>query len=296
LINAGLMEFGAAFLDPNNPTLYGAFSAGLRGFQKIEKGKKKEYLENLKYALTAETTREKLAMERRGAEDTARRSLVQFQVAQGSRDEAAAVAAETRYVDAANTAQRLRIAEGQLATGQITALAAILNALKPGADERMLNTLISGKMKEAQALAKTGDFSVMDEAFIYDKGTNQVTPRVGYFVNLFTSMDAAGWSREMRARRADERGEASAARSVSATVKTKVDNLMTGWATDTTWEAILGRTPTEADMTGDKRARTQRRAQDWAERNTPGHPRYKPNGSSGQPQKDLGEYFVGGGG
>jgi len=275
LINAGLMKFGAALLDPKNPDPFSAFSAGLEGFQKIEKEKRTEYLDGLKYALTAETAQQKLSMERRNAEAVARRSLAQFQVAQQSRDEAAVVASEDRYIAAANNAQRLSIAEKQLASGKLSALAAILNSIKPGKDMRMLKSLISSKLQEAKALAAQGNFDALNEAFIYDEKNNSATPRTAYFVKLFTSMDAASLSRMAMAEATFRRQEESASRQVNAAVDKKMGDLMTGWGTDTTWQKIIGRQPTSDEMSDDRaRADLQRRAMEWVQRRTPGHPKY----------------------
>jgi hypothetical protein len=275
LINAGLMEFGAALLDPNNPDLYGAFSAGLKGFKEVEKGKRKEYLEGLKFAVTTETAQQKLSMERRDAEGVARRSLAQFQIAQRSRDEAAAAAAEKRYTDATNDARRFEIMERTAATGKLSALAAMLNAIKPDKDARMFNMLLKGKLEEAQALAEQGDVKLLNEAFIYDEKTHQATPKMGYFVDLWIKMSGADL-RSLLSFRADFRGEASAARSVADSVEKKVTNLLLDWNKNpAVWKEVWGKNPTPDELQDPKiLAEIQRKAKDWAQRNTPGHPRH----------------------
>jgi len=245
LINAGLMEFGAALLDPNNPDLYGAFSAGLKGFKEVEKGKRKEYLEGLKFALTTETAQQKLSMERRDAEGVARRSLAQFQVAQQSRDEAAAAAAEKRYTDATNDARRFEIMERTAATGTLSALAAMLNAIKPDKDARMFNMLLKGKLEEAQALAEQGDVKLLNEAFIYDEKTHQATPKMGYFVDLWIKMSGADL-RSLLSFRADARGQEAQARarrletrSIQTAAIAKADKLI-AYPQSPLWKKILG--------------------------------------------------------
>jgi len=273
LINAGLMEFGAALLDPNNPTLYGAFSAGLRGFQKIEKGKRKEYLEGLKYALTAETAQQEMAMKIRNSEAVARRSLAQFQIAQQSRDETAAAAAEKRYTDATNDARRFEIMERTAATGKLSALATILNAIKPDKDARMFNMLLKGKLEEAQALAEQGDVKLLNEAFIYDEKTHKATPRMGYFIDLFASMDPAAAYRAMAGAQTLGHQQRTEARAVDRIVSAKVEDLTKGWNTSADWLKIHPekRMPSVAEWQDDKeRARLIALARAWVQRRTPG--------------------------
>jgi hypothetical protein len=246
LINAGLMEFGAALLDPNNPTLYGAFSAGLRGFQKIEKGKRKEYLEGLKYALTAETAQQEMAMKIRNSEAVARRSLAQFQIAQQSRDEAAAAAAEKRYTDATNDARRFENAERQIANGRLSAIATMLNAIKPDKDARMFNMLLQGKLKEVKALAEQGDVKPLNEAFIYDEKTHKATAKMGYFVDLWIKMSGAdlrnlfSFRADARGQKSQARAERQEARSIKAAAIVKADKLI-AYPQSPLWKKILGR-------------------------------------------------------
>jgi len=240
LINAGLMEFGAALLDPNNPTLYGAFSAGLRGFQKIEKGKRKEYLDGLKYALTAETAQQTLAMKVRNSEAAARRQLAQFQVATQKGDEAAAVAAETRASNEINNARRYALQLQTAEIAQITAFASILNATKPGVRIQEFNMLMDKTLEEAQALAKEGDFSLMDKAFVTSGG--KVTPKTEYFVDLFTSMSGSAF-RDYIAIETFKRGERSEAARTRSSAAAAADRLIADFK-HPLWKTILGREPT----------------------------------------------------
>ena len=271
LINAGLMKFGAELL--KNPDLYTAFSAGLEGFQEIEKGKRKEYLDGLKYALTAETAQQALAMKIRNSEAVARRRLAQFQIAQQSRDEAAAAAAEKRYTDATNDARRFEIMERTAATGKLSALATILNAIKPDKDARMFNMLLKGKLEEAQALAERGDVRLLNEAFIYDEKTHQATPRMGYFIDLFASMDPAAAYRAMAGARTLGYQQRTEARAVDRIVSAKVEDLTKGWNTSADWLKIHPekRMPSVAEWQDDKeRARLIALARAWVQRRTPG--------------------------
>jgi hypothetical protein len=243
LINAGLMEFGAALLDPNNPTLYGAFSAGLRGFQKIEKGKRKEYLEGLKYALTAETAQQELAMKIRNSEAVARRSLAQFQIAQQSRDEAAAAAAEKRYTDATNDARRYALQERTADIAQLGALANMLNATKPGVRIQEFNMLMDNTLKEAQTLAEGGDFTLMDKAFVTSGG--KITPKMEYFIEKFTSMSGSAF-RDYLALSAHESRKRGETRTIRAAA-TRNANAMIKDFRHPLWKEVIGHEPTETE-------------------------------------------------
>ena len=169
--------------------------------------------------------------------------------------------------------------------------AQIANSMKGSKEERLLKWLPREMYPGALAKAKAGDSTELDK-FYYQDSEGNVHANMPAFISEVNRL-GTGFAGAAHAR-----GEAAAARSVAATVTKKVDDLMAGWAKSTLWFDIIGRNPTEKEMTNPKeRAKLRKQVQDWAQRSTPGHPKHpnyrKPNSSSRQPRAALGEHFGG---
>jgi hypothetical protein len=294
LITAGLMKFATALL--SNPTFYGAFAEGLKGLEQVEKDKKAEYLESLKYALTAETAQQTLGMRIRNTEATARRGLAQFQAAQQSKDEAAAVAAEKRYTDAVNETQRLGILRRTAENSRLNAMANMANALKPDPKSRQFDKLIKDTLTEARAAWARDERDLMNEAFIYDPQTKKAVPKMGYFMEKWREMSGAlskevltqfRLAGEIRAREAHRHG-------VDKKIQDRVAAIMAGWsdsptsALSATWEKIHGRHPTSEEMGNpDTRTAIEKKVRAYVQREYSGQGGAAQRGGMSQADQDA---------
>jgi len=102
------------------------------------------------------------------------------------------------------------------------------------------NMLMDKTLEEAQALAKEGDFSLMDKAFVTSGG--KVTPKTEYFVDLFTSMSGSAF-RDYIAIETFKRGERSEAARTRSSAAAAADRLIADFK-HPLWKTILGREPT----------------------------------------------------
>jgi hypothetical protein len=294
LITAGLMKFATALL--SNPTFYEAFAEGLKGLEQVEKDKKAEYLESLKYALTAETAQQTLGMRIRNTEATARRSLAQFQVAQQSKDEAAAVAAEKRYTDAVNEAQRLGILRRTAENSRLSAMANMANALKPDPKSRQFDKLIKDTLTEARAAWARDERDLMDGAFIYDPQTKKAVPKMGYFIKKYREMSGA-LSKELMASLQVERHRMAMTahrHGVDKKIQDRVAAIMEGWsasptsALSATWEKIHGRHPTSEEMGNpDTRTAIEKKVRAYVQREYSGQGGAAQRGGMSQADQDA---------
>ena len=276
--------------------LYSGFKVGLEGFQAVDKASRDEYAKGLVARLTASKgiIDSKMAMRNSRRQESI--AMTRFAAEQNRGNAAFAIEqlkiAERAKQDARAHRVRMISAEATLRSSD----AQIANAMRGSKEERLLKWLPREMYPGALSKAKAGDSTELDK-FYYQDSEGNVHANMPAFISevnrLGTGFAGAAHSRGIAQ---EARAVDATERSVAAAVTKKVDDLMAGWAKNALWLDIIGRNPTSQEMTNPKeRAKLRKQVQDWAQRNTPGHPKHlnyrKPNSSSGQPRAALGEHF-----